>query len=59
MDRFSPGISEKFGHYVYRHINPRDGLTFYVGRGQGDQVFAHASAGIETVDGPSPSFGKI
>jgi len=28
--------------YVYRLIDPRNGETFYVGKGQGDRVFQHA-----------------
>ena len=43
---FSSGVGEELGHYVYRLIDPRDGQTFYVGRGQGDRVFAHANADL-------------
>ncbi|HPK45923.1 MAG TPA: hypothetical protein PLV62_13150 [Spirochaetota bacterium] len=28
-------------HYVYRLIDPRNGETFYVGKGQGNRVFQH------------------
>ena len=42
-DRFPPGVAEKIGWYVYRLIDPRDGVTFYVGKGKGDRVFAHAA----------------
>ena len=41
--RFSDHICEKLGHYVYRLMDPRDGTTFYVGRGQGNRVFDHAA----------------
>jgi uncharacterized protein len=44
MDRFSPTVQAKLGHYVYRLIDPRNGSTFYVGRGQKSRVFDHASA---------------
>jgi len=37
--RFSEEVIEKIGHYVYRLIDPRNGNTFYVGRGQGNRVF--------------------
>lgn len=39
---WSPGISENIDYYVYRLIDPRDGATFYVGKGKGDRVFQHA-----------------
>ena len=41
MKKFSPGVDDKLKYYVYRLIDPRDGQTFYVGKGQGDRVFAH------------------
>lgn len=41
--RFSRTVAGRLGHYVYRLIDPRNGMTFYVGRGQGDRVFSHAS----------------
>jgi len=45
---FSEEVVQKIGNYVYRLIDPRNGETFYVGRGNGNRVFQHAS-GI-TVD---------
>ena len=41
--QFSGEVIEKLGHYVYRLIDPRSGMTFYVGRGQGNRVFTHAA----------------
>lgn len=41
--RFSETVTDKLGHYVYRLIDPRNGTTFYVGRGQGNRVFSHAA----------------
>jgi hypothetical protein len=41
--RFDEKTSEKLNYYVYRLIDPRDGHTFYVGKGQGNRVFDHAS----------------
>lgn len=38
---FRDEVSEKLGCYVYRLIDPRNGETFYVGRGRGNRVFAH------------------
>lgn len=37
-------VREKLGFYVYRLIDPRNGETFYVGKGRGNRVFHHASA---------------
>ena len=41
MTEFTPDMHHKLGHYVYRLIDPRDGSTFYVGRGQVNRVFEH------------------
>lgn len=41
LTKFEPGVREKLKHYVYRLVDPRDGLTFYVGKGQGDRIFDH------------------
>jgi hypothetical protein len=38
---FPPGVADKLKFYVYRLIDPRSGTTFYVGKGQGNRVFAH------------------
>jgi uncharacterized protein len=38
---FSPDVVAKLGTYVYRLIDPRNGETFYVGKGKGNRVFAH------------------
>src|SRR5947209_18594990 len=45
-DSFPPGVAEKLKTYVYRLIDPRNGETFYVGKGQGDRVFAHIRADV-------------
>ena len=39
---FPPGVAERLKWYVYRLIDPRNGDTFYVGKGQGDRIFQHA-----------------
>jgi hypothetical protein len=38
---FPAGVAGKLKTYVYRLIDPRNGETFYVGKGQGNRVFAH------------------
>jgi uncharacterized protein len=49
IDCFPPGVIEKLKTYVYRLIDPRNGETFYVGKGRGNRVFAHirGEQGIE------------
>ncbi len=38
---FPPDVVPKLKTYVYRLIDPRNGEMFYVGKGQGNRVFAH------------------
>lgn len=47
---FPLGVAEKLRTYVYRLIDPRNGETFYVGKGQGDRVFAHIREQVEASD---------
>ena len=48
---FSSEVCEKLGHYVYRLIDPRNGQTFYVGKGKGNRVFAHVNVALDNYDG--------
>jgi hypothetical protein len=41
-DRFLPEVVKHLKWYVYRLIDPRNGETFYVGKGRGDRIFQHA-----------------
>ena len=41
---FPPDVSRRLQRYVYRLIDPRNGETFYVGKGEGNRVFAHIRA---------------
>jgi hypothetical protein len=41
MKKFPESVAEKIGNYVYRLIDPRNGETFYVGRGVGNRLFSH------------------
>jgi hypothetical protein len=41
---FPPNVVEKLKWYVYRLIDPRNGETFYVGKGRGNRVFSHIRA---------------
>lgn len=41
---FTDEILSKLKTYVYRLIDPRNGETFYVGKGKGNRVFSHIHA---------------
>ena len=47
LESFPPEVALRLKTYVYRLIDPRNGETFYVGKGQGDRVFAHIRAQVE------------
>ena len=55
---FTPEVAEKLKTYVYRLIDPRNGETFYVGKGQGNRVFAHIREQVEE-DDPSNKLRRI
>jgi hypothetical protein len=48
---FSEKVIAELGCYVYRLIDPRNGNTFYVGRGRGNRVFSHAAGLRDPNDG--------
>ena len=39
--KFSDAVCRELGNYVYRLVDPRNGETFYVGKGVNNRVFAH------------------
>ena len=41
ISKFPSEVIEKLQYYVYRLIDPRNGETFYVGKGKGNRVFNH------------------
>src|ERR1700749_3294189 len=41
VSSFPSEVAQKLKTYVYRLIDPRNGETFYIGKGHGDCVFAH------------------
>lgn len=58
MDHFSKEVCVSIGSYVYRLIDPRNGLTFYVGKGRGNRVFAHVNEALSSVDGETFDWPK-
>lgn len=59
--RFSPRVSAALGRYVYRLVDPRDGETFYVGRGVGNRIFDHMDEAQDAffLGGGSPKVKRI
>ena len=54
-DAFPAGVVVKLKNYVYRLIDPRNGETFYVGKGKGNRVFAHIREQVEEDEGDNRS----
>ncbi len=46
-ESFPPEVESELGWYVYRLVDPRNGETFYVGKGKGSRVFAHALGSLD------------
>ena len=51
ITEFSPDVVAQLNYYVYRLIDPRNGQTFYVGKGKGNRVFQHVKCAIDYYDG--------
>jgi uncharacterized protein len=58
---FSPEVTAQLKTYVYRLIDPRNGETFYVGKGTGNRVFSHIreQVGEDEADGGSNKLRRI
>lgn len=50
INKFSPEVCSELKYYVYRLIDPRNGQTFYVGKGKDNRVFAHANDALKKCD---------
>ena len=58
-DSFPSGVAEQLKWYVYRLIDPRNGETFYVGKGRGDRVFEHARGLVGDEDISDPKMHRV
>ena len=47
LEKFSAEVCGAIGYYVYRLVDPRDGSTFYVGKGNGNRVFDHVKQALK------------
>lgn len=47
IKEFSSEVCREIGYYVYRLVDPRNGQTFYVGKGKNNRVFAHAKCALK------------
>ncbi|GAA1731192.1 hypothetical protein GCM10009832_11380 [Dietzia kunjamensis subsp. schimae] len=60
MDSFPTGVSEKLAYYVYALVDPRTEQIFYVGKGHGERIFAHArAAAIKQDEGMNVKLDRI
>jgi hypothetical protein len=50
INSFTEEVSEGLGNYVYRLIDPRNGETFYIGKGKGNRVFDHANGNFSKLE---------
>lgn len=50
ITEFPSEVIEELKYYVYRLIDPRNGETFYVGKGKGNRVFQHMKGALAADD---------
>ena len=47
INEFPPEVIKELDYYVYRLIDPRNGETFYVGKGKDNRIFEHLKKAIK------------
>lgn len=47
MQEFPEEVIKEIKYYVYRLVDPRNGETFYIGKGKGNRVFQHAKGALK------------
>ncbi len=47
---FSQSVIERLEYYVYFLQDPRNNTVFYIGKGEGNRVFAHVECAIKSTD---------
>jgi uncharacterized protein len=50
IQSFPTAVKQQINYYVYRLIDPRNGETFYVGKGKDDRIFSHIKAAINNIN---------
>jgi len=48
--KFSKEVCDELKYYVYRLVDPRNGRTFYVGKGKNNRVFSHVNRRLANTD---------
>lgn len=59
IPQFSQSTQEELKYYVYCLVDPRDERIFYIGKGRGNRVFAHAYAALESEEKGTDKLDKI
>lgn len=61
VNEFPKEVIDALQYYVYRLIDPRNGETFYVGKGKGNRVFEHMKGILKSaeMDKKSDKLNKI
>ena len=59
QERFSEAVCKELGNYVYRLIDPRNGETFYVGKGKNNRVFEHVEGQIKISKTPEKGEDEV